>query len=115
MFLNLCDEIGDESLQYISQCLLLQLLIKNVISIKDLFCANSIQHSTFPKISLVRRNVNTECEANPDTASVPERIMIRNNEVDFFIPGVHQIVAKLGEFKTIVVIIIKALQKQAAT
>ena len=86
-----------------------------VIAMEDLLCTNSIQHSTVPKTSLARRNVNIEFASNPATASTPDRIMIRNNEIDFLILGDHQNVAKVREFKVIVVNMEKTLKKQAAT
>jgi hypothetical protein len=41
--------------------------------------------------------------------------MIRKNEIDFLILGDHQNVAKVREFKVIVVNMVRTLKKQAAT
>jgi hypothetical protein len=84
-----------------------------VIAMVELACADTIQHFVVPKISLARRMVSNEFETNPPTTSTADKIMTRNNEIDFFIPGDHQNVANVKEFKVIVVDIIRTLKKHA--
>ena len=80
---------------YLSKFIAVTVTKEVIVSIMAENVWNIMPHSTVAKTSLARRTVNNEFEPNLPTASRPERIMTRNNEVDFLHLGDHQNVAKI--------------------